>query len=90
MLSDPEKKLPPTSDLYDEIETSKRHGGWWVWTRHLTAQERGMLMAHELHRSMREHYFYDVGSGAGEKVEKPKPVAPWDRYRSEFMNRAKG
>lgn len=87
MLSDASKKLPETSDLFFEIETAKHHGGWPAWLQ-LKAQERGMLMAHELHKSMRDHYYYDVRA-PGEKVEKPKATMPWDRYREKFFNKPK-
>jgi len=77
----PEKDaLPPTDDEYFEIETAKQHGGWWVWSRYLSAQERVKLMAHELHKNMREHYYFDKRA-PGEKVDKPKGEAPWDVMR---------
>lgn len=73
--------MPPTDDRYSEIETAKKHGGWYVWTRCLHPQERAELMAHELHRSMREHYYFDVRA-PGEKAEKPKRGEfAWDEMR---------
>jgi hypothetical protein len=82
----PEKDaLDPPDDEYNEIEASKLHGGWWIWTRRLGPQERAKLMAHELHKQMRECYYYDKQRAAGERPEKPKAEAPWDVMRRRVM-----
>lgn len=43
-----------------------------------------MLMAHEAHRNMREHYSYDKRK-PGEQVEKPKLMLPHEMMRKRFF-----
>lgn len=81
-MSNPEDRLPPTSDEYFEIETAKKHGGWPVW-RALSVQDRAKLMAHEMHAGMREHYYFDKRL-KGDKAEKPKLEAPWEKVKKRY------
>ena len=48
----------------------------------LSARERAELIAHEMVKNMRDHYYFDVRSG---KKEKPKSESPWDAMRRRFF-----
>lgn len=65
------------------MEVAKLHGGWVMWER-LPVQRRAKLIAHELHKGMRDHYYYDKRPEA-EKGEKPKGEAPWDVMRKRYL-----
>ncbi|MDE2105974.1 MAG: hypothetical protein KGL39_52615 [Patescibacteria group bacterium] len=78
-----EKELPAPPDDYFEMETAKLHGGWPGWCG-LPAQMRGKLMAHELHKNMREHYYFDM-KNPDEQSKAEKPKAPWDAAREKFF-----
>ena len=78
-----DKALPPPPEKYFEIETAKLHGGWPVWVR-LDPQMRAELLAHELHKNMRDHYYYDLRK-PGETVEKPKMPMAHELMRKKFF-----
>ena len=60
-----------------------KHGGWPVWER-LAAQQQGELMAHEAHKNMRDHYYYDKRT-PGDPMPKPKVPMPMDVIRNKFF-----
>ena len=86
--------LPIPKDDYFEIECAKLHGGWPRWAQ-LPDSTRGWLMAHELEKNMRDHYYFDARqkSGAG-GAEKPpgKSVADLirERWQGKPRNKAEG
>ena len=71
MLSDADA-LPVPGDDYFEVECAKLHGGWPAW-RALPASRRGWLMAHELEKNLRDHYYYDKRSKSGGKGGEKAP-----------------
>lgn len=64
--------LPVPSDDYFEIECAKLHGGWPAWLA-LSQQLRGWLMAHEMEKNMRDHYYFEVREKSGGKGSEPAP-----------------
>jgi hypothetical protein len=80
-----EKSLPSPGDFWLEVETAKKHGGWAAW-RGLATVEKARLLAHELHKGMREHYEYDQRAPA--KTEAEKSVggsSPLSAMREKFL-----
>lgn len=75
--------MPSPGDLFLEIETAKKHGGWPVWQK-LGVEDRARLLAHELHVKMREHYEYDVRNPAKPETKKTADNAPWSAMREKF------
>lgn len=73
------------------METAKAFGypGWSAWEAE-HPQVRAKLMAHELHRGMRETYNFEQRMAAGETADKPKNDAPpWQKIRERFFGDAK-
>lgn len=73
-----EHELPPPGDEYFEIETLKACGYTLSEWRRESLVDRAKLMAHELHKNMRESYYAEKMSGKGEEKGKGKAPAPWD------------
>ncbi len=69
------------------MEAAKQYGGWESWLR-LTEATRAKLLAHEMHRNMREHYEYDQRAPAEKKPGGNTALAPWVRMREAFLNGA--
>lgn len=80
--------LPSPGDLFLEIETAKKHGGWSVW-KSLPTVEKAQLLAHELHVKMREHYEYDVRLPAADREPKGESASPLSAMRERFLNGGK-
>jgi len=76
--------LPPPDNLFLEIEAAKKHGGWSAWVR-LTMQERALLLAHEMHLNLREHYECDLRKQPATPAKTPADNAPWTRMRNTFL-----
>ena len=85
------EELPAPTDRYFEIETAKLHGGWAQWDR-IAPQERGELIAHEMVKNMRDHYYFDKRSEKLKQdepdLERPKQTAPWEQIKSRFFGGA--
>lgn len=79
MLDD--KALPPTSDEYLAMETAKAfHYTWSDWCAESPIVQ-AKLMAHELHKGMRDAYQYEETSG---KEGSPKAGLA-DQIRNRFF-----
>ena len=75
--------MPDPGFGFSEIETAKLHGGWSVWRR-LSAVERAQLMAHEQHKAMRDHYYFDQHkTGDDPDRRRPQPM-PHELMRERF------
>lgn len=58
-----------------------------MWER-LPTHVKGMLLAHEIHKNMRDHYHTDVmnkGKDRGGRRDADKPEAPWTAMRKKFF-----
>jgi len=63
------------------------HGGWPAWSQ-LPVQMRGWLMAHELEKNMRDHYYFDVRQKNGKKgPEKPPAASVADLIREKWQGK---
>lgn len=81
-----EFQLPEPEWDYLELETMKAFGCWHLaaW-RTQSADDRARLMAHEIHRSLRERWTLLKGRRAREKKTAPVSEAPWDFIERQFM-----
>lgn len=82
-----EKSLPAPPLEFFEIETAKLHGGWSVWQT-FSAQVRGKLLAHEMHKNLRTHYEHDVMRDKTSE-KKSDAGAPWSAARDKFFGGGK-
>lgn len=78
-------ELPAPGDRYFEIEVAKMHGGMWQWEK-LPTQRRAELIAHELHKNQREHYYHDVSRRDKKKGEKKTGLMPHEQMRERFFS----
>ncbi len=87
----PEKDtLPTPSDEYWEREACKafHYPGWSAWEAE-HPMIRAQLIAHELHRQMREAYHAEKRlEKLGKADEGPRAEAPWDSVRRQFFGSA--
>ena len=94
---DPAERLPLEHQLpeppweYAEIETMKAFGCWSLsaW-RALPLDERAELMAHEIHRSLRERWYAAKLRAARKQAAPGEPgktrsQAPWDVVQRMFL-----
>ena len=80
-----DQALPSPGDRFLEIETAKLHGGWPAW-RGLPTVAKAELLAHELHKRMREHYGFDQRTEGGGRPADKKPKGDFlSRMRDRFL-----
>lgn len=79
-----DKALPSPGDRFFEIEVAKLHGGWPVWVG-LSSAMKAELLAHEMHKRMREHYEFDQRTNEGKPAEKPKRHDIMSVMRNRFF-----
>jgi len=77
-----DQALPSPGDRFLEIETAKLHGGWPAWQK-LALVVKAELLAHELHKRMREHYDFDQRNA---KAESGKAESR-NSKKSDFLSR---
>ena len=78
--------LPAPGDEYFEMETAKAfHYTWAEWL----AEDpllRAKMMAHELHKGMRDTYLFEQRQASAERGgDRPKTPAPWETIREKFF-----
>ena len=72
-----------------EIETAKLHGGWAVW-KSLPTEEKAELLAHELHKKMREHYEYDLRMDSSAKATEGRSSSGKNNFLSNMRDKFLG
>jgi hypothetical protein len=82
-----DKALPAPANEYFEMETAKafHYPGWGAWLAE-APQVRAKLMAHELHKGMRDSYHFEMRTEeTGPQTTAPKKT-PWQEVRERFMD----